>query len=413
MSYLKGWLRTGVAHKLLIITVIGLFIRYFVGILFTYPTDINYWVLVTENFISREDLFGLPGYYYTPVWGYFMSVITAIGGFTGIPLGEYIPELVGGSMIMDWKITMPSLSYALLIKSFLFLFDFLVALVLYRIGKLVFDEKRAVWMYAVWFLCPFTIIISSIRVMFENLEILFLLLSLLMMLERRPMLAGVMMSLSMMTKPYGMFMGVLLLGYSYAQSRSVKYSATYLASVVLTGLLLMVPVIMSGEIQESMIWLSSRAGSGGSGYNFTLYILPFLLVMSFITSIVIAWRGSTSFGLLIGAGAIITSGMLVIPGNIQYYLLLLPFILLLESRWIYVSLFMFLFISVCSFISYSTWSSILYVHGGYWGSGILDSFVDFLYPIDSTIAYDKFKTVTAITVMLAPALSYLGSVRND
>lgn len=286
---LKDLLWSSTPRKLVTIVIIGLFIRYFVGLFFTHPTDINYWVLVTENYISGADMFSLPGYYYTPVWGYFLSVISAIAGFTGIPLGEYVPDLVAGSMAMDWKITLPSLSYALLVKSFLFLFDVLAAIVLYRIGRVVFDEKRAILMFAVWFLCPFTIIISSIRIMFENLEILFMLLSLLMMLKRRPAWAGVMMGLSLMTKPYGMFLAILMMGYSYAQARSVKYTVTYVVTTLVAGLSVMIPILLSGQLDESLIWLTSRAGSGGSGYSVSLYLMPSLVVIAVVISFLMAF----------------------------------------------------------------------------------------------------------------------------
>lgn len=410
---LKDLLWSSTPRKLVTIVIIGLFIRYFVGLFFTYPTDINYWVLVTENYISGADMFSLPGYYYTPVWGYFLSVISAIAGFTGIPLGEYVPDLVAGSMAMDWKITLPSLSYALLVKSFLFLFDVLAAIVLYRIGRVVFDEKRAILMFAVWFLCPFTIIISSIRIMFKNLEILFMLLSLLMMLKRRPAWAGVMMGLSLMTKPYGMFLAILMMGYSYAQARSVKYTVTYVVTTLVAGLSVMIPILLSGQLDESLIWLTSRAGSGGSGYSVSLYLMPSLVVIAVVISFLMAFFRKDSFDLLVGAGMILAAGMLIIPGNIQYYLLLLPFLLMVRSRWVYPAMFMFMCISVCSFISFSTWSSVLYVNTGYWGSGVLDIFTDILWPIDSTIAYDDLKTVTALAVILAPVATYLRGVAND
>lgn len=409
---LKGLFASDTARRLIVITLVGLIIRYFVGVLFTYPTDINYWVLVSENLISGENLFGLPGYYYTPVWGYFMSVISAIAGFIGIPMGEYIPELVGGSMAMDWKIVLPSISYTLLVKSFLFAFDLLVAFVLYRIGRIIFNERRATLMFAIWFLCPFTIIISSIRVMFDNLEILFMLLSLLMVLERRFSWAGVMMGLSLMTKPYGIFLAILLIGYLYAHSRSMKIVMSYVLSAIITGVLVAVPIMASGQIEESLIWLTSRV-DGGGGYNVTLYLMPAFVIVSLAASLIIACFRLDSFRLLVGVAMIITSAMLVVPGNIQYYLLLFPFLLLFESRCTYPAHFMFLLLSVFAFISYSTWSSTLYVHAGYWGSGLLDAFTDFLWPIDSTLAYNKFKTMAAMLVLVTPVVAYCRGEVSD
>ena len=60
---ISDFLHTKIGRNLLIVTIIGLMIRYIVGIFFTYPTDVNYWVIVSENLFSNEGLYGLPGYY--------------------------------------------------------------------------------------------------------------------------------------------------------------------------------------------------------------------------------------------------------------------------------------------------------------------------------------------------------------
>lgn len=64
----------------------------------------------------------------------------------------------------------------------------------------------------------------------------------------------------------------------------------------------------------------------------------------------------------------------------------------------------FLILSGFAFISYSTWSSVLYVHEGYIGSDLLESFVSILRPIDSTLSYNWFKSVVAYTVVAVPLL---------
>ncbi len=78
-----------------------------VGIFFTHPTDVNYLVTVSENLFSNEGLCELPGYYYIPVWGYMLSAVTSIIGVAGIPLGEYVHELVTNSVVLEWANTLP------------------------------------------------------------------------------------------------------------------------------------------------------------------------------------------------------------------------------------------------------------------------------------------------------------------
>ena len=403
---ISDFLRTGIGRDLLIVTVIGLVIRYVVGIFFTYPTDVNYWVIVSENLFSNEGLYGLPGYYYTPVWGYILSAVTSIVGLVGIPLGEYVPELVTNNMILDWTNTLPSMWYAMTIKTVLFIFDLLVAVTLFKIGKELYSERKAFWMFTIWFLCPFTIVISSIRMMFENLEILLFLLSLLCMIKGHPAWAGVMMSLSVLTKPYGIFLCILMVGYSYAQSRSIRYTSQYIIAGCITAAVLFLPVIMNGQLDEAMIWLTNRASDTSTGYNGTLNIMPFILLASFVASIVMMVTGKGSTRSLIILSAMITSLTLLTPGNIQYYLVLLPFALLLPYQSKVVVIMAFFTLSVFAFISYSTWSSVLYIHGGYVFSDLLQSFVSILYPIDSTLSYNWFKSVVAYSVIAVPVYEY-------
>ncbi len=403
---ISDFLRTRIGRDLLIVTIIGLVIRYVVGVFFTYPTDVNYWVIVSENLFSNEGLYGLPGYYYTPVWGYILSAVTSVIGLIGIPLGEYVPELVTNNMILDWTNTLPSMWYAMAIKTVLFIFDLLVAAVLYKIGKELYGEKHAFWMFTIWFLCPFTIVISSIRMMFENLEILLFLLSFLCMITKRPAWAGVMMALSLLTKPYGIFLAILLVGYSYAQSHSMGYTIRYIVAGCITAAVLFLPVILNGQLEEAMIWLTNRAGNTGSGYNSVLNITPFIVIASLIASAVIFFKGKCSTNTLIVLSTIFTSMMLLSPGNIQYYLVLLPFALLLPYRSKVVAVIAFFVLSVFAFISYSTWSSTLYIHEGYVFSDLLGSFVSALYPLDSTLSYNWMKSVVAYIVLAIPILEY-------
>lgn len=394
----------GMVRRFAAVILLGIVIRYILGLFFTYPTDVNYWVIVSENYFSNEGLYGLPGYYYTPVWGYMLAILTWMAGAMGLPLGEYVPGLVENGLLMDWNTAMPSMEYAMLIKTFLFIMDLMVAFVLYRIGAYLYDRERGFLMFSIWFLCPFTMVMSSIRMMFENVEILFLLLSLLMMLQRRPVVAGVMMGISLLVKPYGLFMGLLMIGFAHAQSKSNRDVLSYVLATLVTGVLIMMPVILSGNLDEAMIWLSSRSsGAGsGSGYNITLYLMPVLLALSMLGAVMISRRGVDDPFILVSASTVITSMMLLVPGNIQYYLLLLPLVLLVPSKAMKPAMMMFVILSVFAFISYSTWSSYLYVHEGLWGSDVLSAFVSYLYPIDSQLAYNPLKTIAAAVVLITP-----------
>ena len=407
------WKLTPLQRNIIIVIALGIVIRYILGVLFTYPRDIASWVVNSENFLMGGGLYGLPGHYYTPVWGYIMAVLTSIAAFTGIPISQYVPDFSGATSALPWYTTLPSIEFALLIKTFLFIVDILVAYAIFKIAMHVTnDERKSFIAMAVWFLCPLTIVISSIRVMFENVEILFLLLSLLMLLQKRPLIAGAMLGISLLVKPYGMFLGILMIGYAYAQTGSLRYTGRYLASIAITGIVLMAPVIVSGELEEALIWLSARAGNVTSGYNVTLLLMPILVVASAVIAYLIAYVRLTDIRLMIAAGLVLTGAMMVMPGNIQYYLLLLPMALLLFSKWVIPLIAMIFLISIYAGVSFTSWSATLYVSNGFWGWENIQGLGEFLYPFEHTLDYDTEKTLTGYAAVLLPIAGLIYRARR-
>ncbi len=407
------WKLTPLQRNIIIVIALGIVIRYILGVLFTYPRDIASWVVNSENFLMGGGLYGLPGHYYTPVWGYIMAVLTSIAAFTGIPISQYVPDFSGATSALPWYTTLPSIEFALLIKTFLFIVDILVAYAIFKIAMHVTnDERKSFIAMAVWFLCPLTIVISSIRVMFENVEILFLLLSLLMLLQKRPLIAGAMLGISLLVKPYGMFLGILMIGYAYAQTGSLRYTGRYLASIAITGIVLMAPVIVSGELEEALIWLSARAGNVTSGYNVTLLLMPILVVASAVIAYLIAYVRLTDIRLMIAAGLVLTGAMMVMPGNIQYYLLLLPMALLLFSKWVIPLIAMIFLISIYAGVSFTSWSATLYVSNGFWGWENIQGLGEFLYPFEHTLDYDTEKSLTGYAAVLLPIAGLIYRARR-
>ena len=390
-----------------VVIVVGLVVRYALGILYTYPTDINYWMTVTENIAAGESLYSLPGYYYTPVWGYFLALLTPFIQFSGIPLGEYAPEFVGsGQMAQDWNCVMPSIEFALVVKTFLFLADLAVMFLIYRVGCFMTTEKRSFVLASIWFLCPFVILISSVRVMFENLEIMFMLLAFYALLTRHPAAAGVAMGLSLMVKPYGIFLGLLMIGYSYAQSGSARYTLSYVIATMLTGLAVMLPVFMEGDLSEALMWMSNKSPgqSTGSSYNLVVYIVPVLLLLTLFSSAAIAREGNDDPRRILTIALVLMALMLVVPGNIQYYMMLIPLALLVPMSYKNAIPFMFAVLSVFAFLSYNDWSAALYIHYGFPGAGLLDSFSQFCSGLSQAVGYNPLKSLTAILCAVLPVV---------
>lgn len=399
---------TKLQRNMLVIIIVGLVCRYVFGVLLTYPRDIASWVVNSENFFMDEGLYGLPGHYYTPVWGYIMAILTAIAGFAGIPVSQYVDEFTGVGAALPWYTSLPTMEYALLVKTFLFIVDLLVAYVLFRIGKHVTGSDRvATMLAAVWFLCPFTIIISSIRVMFENVEILFMLASLLMALTNRPAMAGALMAVSLLTKPYGMFLGILLIGYLYAQSGSLRSPVIYVAFTAVTAGVLLLPVVATGGLDAAFSWLTIRAGNASSGYNSTLYLIPVLVCLSAVSAFVLAHLRNTDFRTLMCLALLFTGVMMVSPGNIQYYLILLPLAILTLSRWSVVLVAIVCLLSFFAGISFTIWSAQLYAAEGLWGYEALIGFGQWIHPYESTLDYNLLKSICGYAAVLVPVAMFV------
>ena len=65
--------------------VIGLAVRAVVSVFLTYHVDFNYWILTSENLTAGEGLYGMPGYFYTPVWGFVLAVLSNLANLFGVP----------------------------------------------------------------------------------------------------------------------------------------------------------------------------------------------------------------------------------------------------------------------------------------------------------------------------------------
>ncbi len=60
-------------HPLLAVILAGVILRLLITSL-SMIYDTNYWALVIRNIDSGNGLYGLDGYFYTPVWGYLLAL---------------------------------------------------------------------------------------------------------------------------------------------------------------------------------------------------------------------------------------------------------------------------------------------------------------------------------------------------
>ena len=314
----------------------------------------------------------------------------------GIPYGQYMEDF--GNSIKDCDVVVPSVEYSLLVMAILILFDILVSYVIYRIGQSITgDDKKAAVMSAIWFLCPMTIAMSCIRLMFENVEILLLLISLLLMMNRHPFFSGLAMGACILSKQFGIFAAIVMIGYAYAQSKDVRYTLGYVLGVVIATLVLMTPVLLAGDLETSMHWLTSRVDSGtsASSFNVMIYVAPIIAIITLAMTVWVAKRGCQDIPIISLMMALPVAIMLIVAGNVQYYLFLLPFIALAWSRIMSAPFIALSILAILSLTTFISQCSMIYIESGLPLSEVIASIADFLGPLEeSSSHYEGWKYIT-------------------
>ena len=79
-----------------LIAILSLVVHLVMTALFSHTYDSEYWLIIMQNIETGNGLYGLNGFYYTPVWGYMLSfadMLTQV--FGAIPvLGDRFTDLI-------------------------------------------------------------------------------------------------------------------------------------------------------------------------------------------------------------------------------------------------------------------------------------------------------------------------------
>lgn len=172
VGFLKG--------RLFLVLLIGVAIRVSMGLVFNYNFDVSSWSLVMSNTLAGNGLYEVDGYFYTPVWGYFLGFlsgsqdlllnVSSFGEFyPGASLTEHVNSF-GNAYITNS-------AFNIMVKSMIFVFDLLAAYLIYWIiDDVTGDRKKAETACIVWFLCPAVFLVSAVNGMFDVLMAVFILL---------------------------------------------------------------------------------------------------------------------------------------------------------------------------------------------------------------------------------------------
>ena len=408
------WLIATFKRPVVIILIVGILIRLLLSPIMTTGYDVYHWALTISNFQSDNGLYGLSGYYYTPVWGYILGVTSFMQDLlANIPIFgdrflEVIPLEEGGFTKATATIT--TVGFNVSLKIILFIADILVGYLIYGAVKdHTGDEKKATMSFALWFLCPIVIVVSSVCGMFDAFSVLFLLMATLLAYHSKYLLAGSMFALSILTKFFPLFFLMFFVAYILMKHRDdgMAKKNLLLASIgaAIATVVVYIPQILHGTVSDSFFFLLGRTGNGmGTGFgSIETYgtVIAYITIFAIVTFV--AWKyykkGDSSPGTMMKFMLLTAVITLLYPPTPQYVLIMLPFLIfVIVSRGDMMIPWKLLSVFVTAFALTSMFTLFL-SYGAYDGVLSLDSIVSL------TLSYRT--TVEMVVYLSLGALQYI------
>ncbi len=277
-------------HPLAVLIVLGVLLRLVLMPLFSFNIDLTYWMKVFDLIDGGNDLYSVGGYYYTPIWGYVLGAMDALAHLLGITdFGTVAPEMYpyqGKDYSISPYIT--SIAFNVLVKIPLVLTDVAVGYLLYAFVRRISDRGKALIACALWFLCPLTVLESSVHAMFDNMSAMFMLMAFIAAYDRKYILAGGVYSLAVLTKFFPLFFVFLLIAIVFRNEginmSAIKNTAKAIASAVAVMLVIEIPPILKGQFWDTVDFLTERIGVSAStldslGIWFFVGLFAFLFII--------------------------------------------------------------------------------------------------------------------------------------
>jgi len=324
------------------IFLIGLIIRLILMPLFSYPYDEGFWVLTIQHIQADAGLYEISGYWYTPVWGYVLGTWSNVMDLFGVTAYEQlIPRLLPSEHAFESAAALVTIPFNFLVKIPLLISDIVAGYIIY---KILIDrtgsEKKATYGFALWFLCPLVIFLSAVQGMFDTIAALFIALSVYSLFKGRDILTGVSLSVAILTKVFPVLLIFTFIAYLAMKHRGdkkvlLRRIVTIAAALCLTSIIIYLPQLIDGTVMESLRFLTTRVdGISTEGYysdtTRIAYILPIIgVVLAPVFAAIMYFKGRMNKEeAFISCSMISLAFVLIIPTSSQFYLMLIPFIII-------------------------------------------------------------------------------------
>jgi len=375
-----------VKHPIFLMAILGIVLRLAIFPFVEVGYDSDFWATIIRNLESGEGLYGLEGYYYTPVWGYILSFLSFIQElFLNIDvMGLRVPAVFPvESYSALFSATVTSVAFNISVKVPLLISDLIVGYLIYWLIKdKTQDTKKATIGFALWFLCPLVICATSVSGMFDTFSVLFMMLCMIMVRKDKLFLAGVLFSFAFLTKFFPAYLVFILIAYIIVNHRddgkAFRSVVTASAGALLAFFALMAPQIADGSFAESFFFLTSRATTGGTATLFEEVAsggAVFVFAAGVFVAIALGHRltKKTKAELddsFFKYALLITAFLFLYPPLPQYLVFLIPFLVIfvvtanpkLKWSWLLVSFGAALFIfggNFVLFLSFGTFTDLM------------------------------------------------------
>ena len=251
------------------IIIVGTIIR-----LLMIPTtlvyDSNYWAIVIRNVETGSGLYDLEGYYYTPVWGYVLGLISTFQS-AFLNLGEMGIRVVDALPVetpdMFLTATVTSVSFLYSVKIPLLIVDLILSCLIYTLVKeITDDEKKATIAFGLTFICP-SIMAATMGIgMPDGISAMFLVLTILLIRHDQSLFAGMCYAVSVLNKFFPAFLFFIILAYMVSKYKDDKrMMRNQLIMAILGGTLMSViiflPQLLQGDLASCFQFLTDRSGT--------------------------------------------------------------------------------------------------------------------------------------------------------
>ena len=339
----------------------GLFIAIVIGVLirillipFSLEYDTNFWAVVMRNIESGNGLYYMEGYYYTPVWGYILSIAAGINNafFNAGDPSTICYELMAynTSNIYAYTNMASSIAILLILKVMLWICDLVLALVVYNlVEERTEDKRKAIIAFVLVFICPHVIGASSMVVMPDVISAMFTMLTIMLLKHERFFLAGICYSFAVWVKFFPIAIILFLLCYIYVKAQgdrkeSAKRIALAIAGFLGSSVIIFLPQMMEGTIIRSLAFFTDRIVEIVRFGFFSILLAVFLGLLVIGVAIFIAKHMLKSWedvdDRMMEYSMVILSVCMLLYTNMQYLVTLIPFlvycIMVVDNKYKYI-----------------------------------------------------------------------------